>query len=136
MQRIVLFLAAILIAGSIGVAVGWPSGRGLIPRADLVTSASPTPTPAPNTAAGGLRVTPHPSIKPAPTPQATPTPSAAPAPSLTPTPPATPMPSIEPYPAPVHTGCGQCGQWTGPGPRPAIMCPMQMTANYCMLGQE
>jgi hypothetical protein len=134
LKRIILFLAVILVAGSVGVALRWPSNQGLFPRANLAAQATASPSVAPRPASDRYRLpvqptsTPHATIAPEPTPSVTSSPRPAPQPSFTPWPTTTPSPLPTPF-----RGCGGCGTWTGPGPRPMIMCPMHTTV-YCIDG--
>jgi hypothetical protein len=129
-----MFLAVILVAGSVGVGLRWPSDRGLIPRANLAAKATASPSAVPHPASDRYRLpvqpttTPRATIAPEPTSSATPSWPPTPLPAQTPWPTAAPSP----LPTPPHA-CGGCGPWTGPGPKPMIMCPMHTTV-YCVDG--
>src|SRR5258706_6943474 len=106
MQRIIVFLGLLLIAGSVGVAAHWPAAQGpTIPRSDLSTA----------TVASGATATPayvppkHFATTSAPTPAPSYTSLASPT-LITPTP--TPSASASPSPP---SGCGTCGGHPNPG---------------------
>src|SRR6185369_4397784 len=91
-------------AADSGVALGDSTAPDIAPAAAPVPAATPAPTVLPT-------ATPEPTATPVPTPQPT----------------VDPKPLPTPWPRP----CGGCGPWTGPGPHPLIMCPMQADVVYC-----
>src|SRR6516225_9777801 len=98
MQRIVVLLGLLLLAGGVAEATHWPGRSGLlVPRSDIAATISPTPTPTPGTV-------PPKSYVPTPVPTRPPVATATPMPP--PTPVTTPEPTIEPSPTPTLTPSG------------------------------
>jgi hypothetical protein len=119
MQRIVVLLGFLLLAGGVAEATHWPGKSGLlVPRSDIVASVTPTPTPTPDPV-------PPKTFVPTPVPTRSPVTTVTPIP---PTPPVTtPTPTVDPEPTPTAMPTGGCSTCGGGPRKPGVLCPM-----YCV----
>lgn len=141
MKRIIIFLALILVVGSVSVAFKWPSGDGLMPRSELARRHHPNPTPTAEPAKEFHRRHPvRPTVTPTQAPSVSPLPSSSPlvtpVPSTKPTPTVKPAPTIAPTPWPMPPrGCEPCPPYHGDDPRAMVLCPMVHSDVYCIQTQ-